>query len=157
MSEEDKGRTAGARLALRLTRHFAAPPDAVFRAWTDPKAFAQWIGPPGVQARDVRVDLRVGGGYSLVLHGDDSGPYPLSGEYREIDRPRRLVFTFVWGHGDLAGLEMLVSLDLIAERGGTRMEFLQEQVPSASARDRHEEGWSGSFARLERLLGPPKD
>ena len=42
------------------------------------------------------------------MDGEDGGAYPLSGEYREIDPPKRLVFTFVWGFGELEGLEMRV-------------------------------------------------
>jgi len=119
MANEKAERTPNASIALRMTRHFSAPPDALFRAWTDPTAFAQWMGPPGVTARDVRIDLRVSGRYSLVMDGEDGNAYPLSGEYREIDPPKRLAFTLEWGHGDLAGLEMLVSVDFIAERDGT--------------------------------------
>lgn len=152
MARDDPKQSPEASLVLRMTRRFAAPPEAVFRAWTDPNALAQWIGPPGVKARDVRIDLRAGGGYSLVMDGEDGGAYPLSGEYREIETPKRLVFTFVWGFGDLEGLEMLVSIDFVAERGGTRMEFVQERVPSETARGHHEEGWTGSFDRLERYL-----
>ena len=152
MTKDKAERSPDASIALRMTRHFSAPPEAVFRAWTDPTAFAQWMGPPGVTARDVRIDLRVDGRYSLVMDGEDGNAYPLSGEYREIDPPNRLVFTLEWGHGDLEGLEMLVSIDFIAERGGTRMEFLQERIPTESARGHHEAGWAGSFGRLEAYL-----
>jgi uncharacterized protein YndB with AHSA1/START domain len=155
MAKDDAERTPDAPVELRMTRHFSAPPDALFRAWTNSTAFAQWMGPPGVTARDVRIDLRVNGRYNLVMDGEDGNAYPLSGEYREIDPPKRLVFTFEWGHGDLEGLEMLVSIDFIAERGGTRMEFLQERIPTERARGHHEEGWTGTFERLEAFLAGP--
>lgn len=138
--------------SLHLSRHFDTPPEAVFRAWTDPDALAQWMGPRNVNARDVSVDLRVGGRYSLVMDGEDGGEYPLSGEYREITPPKRLVFTFMWGHGDLEGVEMLVTLDLKAERGGTRLTLTQEKLPSETARERHTEGWNGAFDCLAEHL-----
>ena len=152
MAETQSSAIPEAPVTLRMTRHLPAPPDVVFRAWTDPEALAQWMGPPGVTARDVTVDLRVGGGYSLVMDGEDGGVYPLSGEYKEITPPKRLVFTFVWGHGDLAGLEMLVTLDLAEAPGGTSMTLVQEHVPTETARGHHEQGWTGSFERLEQYL-----
>jgi len=152
MADEQSGASVVTPVVLRMTRHFAAPPAAVFRAWTDPKAVAQWMGPPGVAARDVQIDLRTGGRYSLVMDGEDGGVYPLSGEYKRIDSPKRLVFTFVWAFGELEGVEMLVSLDFMAERGGTKMQLVQEHIPTESARGHHEEGWIGSFDRLERYL-----
>ena len=139
-------------LVLEISRRLKAPREAVFRAWTDPEAFAQWMGPEGVQARDVKIDLRVGGGYSLVLDGSEGGVYPLSGVYKEIAPPERLIFTFVWGHGELDGHEMLVTLTFTEVGDGTLMTLVQEQVPSESARAAHNEGWTGSFKRLEKLL-----
>jgi uncharacterized protein YndB with AHSA1/START domain len=139
-------------LVLKLSHRFKAPPAAVFRAWTDPEAFAQWMGPEGVKARDVKIDLRVGGGYSLVMDGSEGGVYPLSGEYMEIDPPKRLVFTLVWGHGDLKGLEMLVALNFAEDKGGTLMTLVQERIPSEQSRASHTHGWEGSFRKLEAFL-----
>lgn len=139
-------------LVLHLSRHFDAPREAVFHAWTDPDALAQWMGPRAVKARDVTVDLRVGGRYSLTMDGKDGSVYPLSGTYREIVPPKRLVFTFAWGHGDLEGVEMLVTLDFTEERGGTLLSLTQTKVPSERARDSHTEGWTGSFDCLADYL-----
>lgn len=156
MAETRSSAPAEAPVTLRMTRRFKAPPGAVFRAWTDPKALAQWMGPPGVSTRDVRIDLRVGGGYSLVMDGSEGGVYPLSGTYREIAPPSRLVFTFVWGHGVLDGVEMLVSLDFAEDKGGTLLTLVQERIPTETARERHTEGWQGSFDRLETYLAAGK-
>ena len=77
---------------LRLERHFAASPEAVFRAWTDPEALAAWFGPQGGETRKVAVDLRPGGRYSLEMIEPD-GVHPLSGVYQEVAPPERLVMT----------------------------------------------------------------
>lgn len=137
---------------LEIARRFKAPREAVFRAWTDPEAFAQWMGPEGMQSRDVKIDLRPGGRYSLVMHGSEGAVYPLSGTYKEIKAPERLVFTFVWGHGDLEDLEMLVTVTFAEVSGGTLMTLVQERLPRETARQSHKEGWTGSFNRLEKFL-----
>ena len=58
--------------ALRLSRRFKAPREAVFQAFTDPVALAKWFGPEGVQVTNVKVDLRSGGAYSMVF-GEKNG------------------------------------------------------------------------------------
>ncbi len=137
---------------LKLMRRFKAPREAVFRAWTDPKAFAQWMGPEGVTASNVSLDPRPGGKYSVALCDADGNDHPLSGTYKEVVAPSRLVFTFVWGFGDLKDIEMLISLDFTEENGSTLMTMVQEHVPTQTARERHTEGWEGSFKRLDRFL-----
>ncbi len=137
---------------LELTRRFEAPREAVFRAWTNPEALAQWFGPENVQARDIKVDLRRGGRYSLVLAGKEEGIHPLSGSYREITAPSRLVFTFAWGQGDLKDMEMLVTLDFAEVNGGTQMTLVQERNPTQSARESHSQGWNSSFKCLDSFL-----
>ena len=152
MARNDGAAHEGEALVLEMTRRFKAPREAVFRAWTDPEAFAEWMGPPGIQAREVKIDLRVGGAYSLVMHGSEGGVYPLSGTYKEIAPPERLVFTFIWGHGDLKDLEMLITLTFTKDKSGTLMTLRQTQIPSESAHQSHTEGWTGSFDRLEQYL-----
>ena len=142
---EDETRT------LRLERHFAASPEAVFKAWTDPAALAAWFGPQGVETRNVEIDLRPGGRYSLEMCESD-GVYPLSGVYREVTPPRRLVMTWVWGHGELDGLEMLVTIELASARGGTDLTLIHENLPSDTAREKHEGGWTGCLESLEQFL-----
>ena len=152
MAQSKTASTPDGTFVLELTRRFKAPREAVFHAWTDPDAFAQWMGPEGVTARDVKIDLRKGGAYSLVMDGSEGGVHPLSGTYREIDPPSRLVFTFVWGHGDLKGLEMLVTLTFAEDKGGTLLTLLQENIPTESAREHHTHGWNGAFNCLDGFL-----
>ena len=152
MAQGKAAATTEESFVLEIARRFKAPRAAVFRAWTEPEALAQWMGPEGTQARDVTLDLRVGGGYSLVIDGKDGGAHALSGTYKEISPPERLVFTFVWGQGDLKDLEMLVTVSFAELEGGTLMTLVQERVPSESARQAHEGGWTGSLKRLERYL-----
>lgn len=139
-------------VTLRLTRRFAAPREAVFRAWTEPDRLTQWFGPEGVNVRDVRIDLRPGGRYSLVMFETDGSTYPLSGEYREIAPPERLVFTWVWERGDFAGIETLVTLELSEDKDGTLLTLIHERLPGERARALHEEGWTSTLVCLERGL-----
>ncbi len=139
-------------VALRLTRRLKAPREAVFDAWTRPEALARWFGPEGVNARKVEVDLRPGGHYSLEMHQTDGGIMPLSGVYREVRPPERLVFTWVWGQGGMAGVETVVTIELAEADGETELTLVHEGLPSEEFRGHHEMGWTGSFNCLEELL-----
>ena len=152
MAQGDAAATTEDALVLEITRRLKAPREAVFRAWTEPEALSAWMGPEGVQARDVTLDLRVGGGYSLVMDGKDHDEHALSGVYKEIVPPERLVFTFVWGQGDLKGLEMLVTLTLAEVEGGTLMTLVQERIPRETARQAHNQGWTSTLGCLEAYL-----
>ena len=137
---------------LRLSHRFAAPREAVFRAWTSAEKLAQWFGPAQARALNVEVDLRVNGRYSLELRHEDGSLYPLSGTYLEILPPERLVFTWTWGAGELAGIETLVTMEFAAVGGATELTLTHEGLPSETAREKHGEGWTGSFASLDRVL-----
>ncbi len=106
---------------LRLSRRFKAPREVVFRAFTDPEALAKWFGPEGMSVGNVKVDLRPGGAYSMAFNQADGGNHGLSGVYREISPPERLVMTWVWDDGDWAGLETLVTLEFAEASGETEL------------------------------------
>lgn len=152
MAQGKAAATTEDTFVLEISRRLKAPREAVFRAWTEPEALSAWMGPEGVQTRDVKVDLRVGGGYSLVMDGKDGGEHALSGVYKEISPPEKLVFTFAWGQGDLKDLEMLVTLTFAEVEGGTLMTLVQERIPRETARQAHKEGWTSAFTCLEGYL-----
>ena len=83
--------------AVRLERTFAATPEEVFDAWTSPEVLTRWwAAQPSWTSPGCEVDLRVGGRYLLRMRDEDGRVYAVGGEYREVDRPRRLVYTWCW-------------------------------------------------------------
>ena len=138
--------------ALRLSRRFKAPREAVFRAFTDPVALAKWFGPEGVQVTNVKVDLRSGGAYSMVFGETDGESHGLSGVYREISPPKRLVMTWAWDHGDMAGMETLVTIELAEAGAETELTLTHEKLPSQNSIDLHNQGWTSSFKCLDQAI-----
>src|SRR3954469_17050162 len=76
-----------------VQRVLPVTPDQAFDAWLEPAELRDWMGP----LTDVEVDARVGGRFRIVMGRDDAdgGPIEHTGEYRELDRPNRIVFTWV--------------------------------------------------------------
>jgi uncharacterized protein YndB with AHSA1/START domain len=85
--------TDEALVKVRVTRRFSAPPERVFDAWLDPEKAGRFLyaTEEGEMVR-VEIDARVGGRYSIVERRDGQD-VEHTGEYLEIDRPHRLVFT----------------------------------------------------------------
>ncbi|MBY3257416.1 SRPBCC domain-containing protein [Rhizobium laguerreae] len=139
---------------LVLVRRFDAPCDLVFRAWTDPKALAQWCGPHGFKAVGDRLEAWPGGRHRACLIAPDGEEHWVGGQYLEVEPPHRLVFTHAWESttGENSP-ETVVTITFRDSDGGTEMTFRQSGFDSASSLEGHEDGWAQSFERLSLFLG----
>ena len=138
---------------VRLTRDFAATPEQLYRAHTDPKLFAQWIGPNSLTTQIDQWDARTGGSYRYVAsRGDEE--YRFRGCFHEVS-PDRIVQTFTYeGMPEGVALETMWFEDL--GDGRTRL-HAQSVVDSFEARDAMlasgmETGINEGYAKLDRLL-----
>ena len=138
---------------VRLERDFAAPPEDVFDAWTNPEVLVRWwAARPTWTSPGCEVDLRVGGRYVLRMRDDETGEvHAVGGVYREVERPRRLVYTWAWQgeRGLHPGHESVVTVEFVAS-GDDRTTVLLEHsgLASEESRTRHRAGWAGTFDNL---------
>ena len=137
---------------LRLSRSFAAPRERVFRAFTAPAQMVKWWGPKGWTVPACTLDARPGGDWHTVMRSPEGKDHVVSGVYREVVPPERLVLTCAWEGDGARGHETVVTIELFESRGGTRLELTQELFESERARDLHGEGWSSCFDCLEEAL-----
>jgi len=136
--------------SLSLSRSFNSSPEKVWRAWTDPKALTHWFGPDAGKVSLVETDVRVGGRFHVVFSTLDGEQHDVSGVYREVQANRKLVFTWAWK--STPERVSLLTLTFQPSGSGTEFNMLHEQLFDVAARDRHEHGWTGSLAKLERYL-----
>ncbi len=128
--------------AISLEVQIAAPQERVFHALTDPNQLVQWWGQKGLYHHTKwTADLRVGGAWRSEGVGDQDGsPYNVSGEYLEVDPPRRLVFTWKASWSGL--LKTVVAFDLVPTDGGTLVRLRHSGFASApAAAQSHYQGW----------------
>ncbi len=138
-----------AKPALEIRRTFAAPRDLVFRAWTEPERMAQWLGPHDFTTISCRLDPVPGGTYRACIRSSKGQDHWMSGVYREVIAPYRLVFTFAWDEADGSrGHETIVFVSFDEVDGQTEMTFRQATFASVESRDSHRGGWSECFERL---------
>jgi len=139
--------------ALSLTKSIAATPEAVFEALTSAEHMSRWCCPDPTADVDIEVDLRVGGAFQIKMDVE-GGPYTAHGVYREIDPPRRLVYTWDWREADhRMDVETVVTIELSEVDGGTLMQLTHEGFPSVEAKAAHEEGWTPCLEHLARVVG----
>ena len=136
--------------AVVVRRNISASAEDLFDAWLDPEALAIWMRPgAAIQKTQATVEPRVGGRFEINMHAD-TGVIPHSGVYRIIDRPRRLVFTWVSPHtGDR---DSLVTVDFLSRGKQTEVVVTHEQLPEAK-RDAHNGGWTRALEKLDAFRG----
>jgi uncharacterized protein YndB with AHSA1/START domain len=83
---------------LRFERSYAAPVDAVWRAWTEADRLRAWWGPDKTTVADCEIDLRIGGRIYVVTEASEAmGKYagtrwPMEGTFTRIEEPQRLTY-----------------------------------------------------------------
>jgi uncharacterized protein YndB with AHSA1/START domain len=141
--------------ALRLERTFAATPEEVFDAWTNPEVLQRWwAAQPTWTSPGCEVDPRVGGRYRLRMRTDEGRVYAVGGEYREVDRPHRLVYTWCWEgtDGPDPGHVSLVTVEFRPDGAGTTVVLEHGGLTSEESRAGHESGWIGTLDNLARRI-----
>ena len=142
--------------SLIISRTFDAPRERVWNAWTDPDEIERWLCPEGFTVAFAEGDVHPGGGWRSGMRSPDGDVLVISGEYREVVEPERLVFTHAWEDGEgQPGHETIVTVTLAADGDRTTLTFHQEGLASVESRDSHEEGWNGVLENLAGHLRTP--
>lgn len=139
-----------------MTRVFDAPRTLVFDAHTKPELLKRWLGAfRGWELVVCEVDLRVGGAYRWEWHNPDGSKMAVSGVYREVVRPERLVntelFDDAWYEGEA------LATTVFTEQGGkttlaNTMLYASKEVRDAVLKSGMETGVTASYDKLAELL-----
>ena len=131
---------------LQIRRTFQASPDRLFAAWTTPEELKRWHAPGQLTVAVADVDLRMGGRYRIEMQEPDEGAvHKVSGIYRVVDPPNKLVYTWQW-EGDPA--ETQVTLEFLSRGTGTELVLTHEGFADGDSRAHHEQGWTSILERL---------
>jgi uncharacterized protein YndB with AHSA1/START domain len=144
---------AGVERDLVIQRGIDAPRSLVFEAWTDPEQVAHWWGPHGFTNPVCELDARPGGAIRIDMRGPDGTLYPMTGVYREIVEPERLVFTSVALDEEGNPLFEVLNTVSFAEQDGkttltTRARVVESTPEAPPYLEGMEAGWTQSLERL---------
>ena len=137
---------------LEVQRVLPEPPAVVFAAFSDPNELVKWWGPEGFSVPSVNFQARVGETYRIEMQPPEGDPFYLTGEFREVDPPARLAYTFMWEPPDPDDVETLVGLAFRDLGESTEVAFTQGPFKTKARRALHQDGWTDSFDKLERLI-----
>ncbi len=137
-------------LTLNVSRVINAPIEKVFDAWLDPKMLTQFILPmPGMPQPEVENKPQQGGSFTIVMHvGDNEIPH--TGEYLEVSRPDKLVFSWVSPFSTECSTVTIVFSEL--DDGMTNVELTHVRFIDEEARSDHEGGWTNILEKLGDVL-----
>ena len=127
---------------LLIVRTFDAPAALVFRIWEDRSHAIRWWGPKDFTTPHLEMDFRPGGKWRACIVSPAHGENWMSGVYREIERDKRIVFTFRWDEGSGPTHETLITVTFSEENGRTTQTFHQTPFLTVESRDSHIGGWT---------------
>ena len=133
-----------------IRKIIAATQEEVFQAWTDPESMRHWMrGREDMHEAEVHLDLRPGGSFRITMKGKD-GNHEHTGQYRVVEPPSRLVFT--WISKATHEQETIVTVDLKPRGTECELTLTHEKLPGKEAASGHEDGWNRVAELLARYL-----
>jgi uncharacterized protein YndB with AHSA1/START domain len=145
------------RQELFITREFDAPRELVFKAYTDPEIYAQWLGPRGLTTTFETFEPVSGGRYRFIQKDKDGNEFAFHGVNHEVTAPERIIGTFEFEGLPESGHVVLETSRFEALPGNRTRVMSQSVYQSVSDRDGMvqsgmERGVNEGYERLDELL-----
>ncbi|MDO6965381.1 SRPBCC family protein [Rhizobium alvei] len=139
---------------IRLHRVIKAPPERVYRAFTDADAMCKWLPPHGFTGRFEHLDARVGGTFRMSFTNFTNGQsHAFGGTYLELEEGKRLRYNDRFDDPNLPG-EIEVTVELTPVFCGTDLKIVQAGVPDVIPEAACYLGWQESLNQLATLVEP---
>jgi uncharacterized protein YndB with AHSA1/START domain len=142
---------------LFITREFDAPRELVFRAYTDPAIYAQWLGPRGLTTTFDVFEPVSGGKYRFIQKDQDGNEFSFHGVTHEVFAPERIIGTFEFDGLPETGHVILETTRFEALPGNRTRITSQSVFQSVADRDGMlqsgmEQGVVEGYERLDEIL-----
>jgi uncharacterized protein YndB with AHSA1/START domain len=140
--------------SVSLHRVIKANPEKVFRAFSDPAAYASWVPPYGFLCTVHHMDFKVGGSYKMSFTNFSTGHgHSFGGTFLEIEPNISIKNTDRFDDPNLPG-EMITSIWFNRVSCGTELKVLQEGIPAMIPTEMCYLGWQESLDKLMKLVEP---
>lgn len=144
---------------VKIIKVLNAPIERVWEAWTNPESIKQWLSPEGMTNPEVNNDFNIGGAYRIVMEGHNmpnpthNGLMAVGGKYLEIEKPNKLVFSWLWENAptETHTTKIMILLKKISEQK-TEMTLIHTDFADDNMRHEHDMGWNSTFKKLEQFL-----
>lgn len=138
--------------SLELKKKYSVSAEVVYDAWLDPESIKEWMCPDeGVTVPTPEVDARVGGKFLFNMLVGGGVELPHSGEYKELERPSRIQFT--WSSVNTKNQDSIVTIDIRPLDGNScELTLNHKLLPSEESRNDHNGGWTRILDTLEKEI-----
>jgi len=136
-----------------VRRVLPAPPDIVYDEWLDPVGMIEWMCPRPARAVKISLEPSVGGSLRIDIEDSGSSLY-VSGSYIELDRPRRLRFTWSCSAWADPTVQSMVTVTLEDHGTAETMMTIEHEQLRPEEMDSHQHGWATIAVQLEEALRP---
>ena len=134
---------------LLIQREFDAPVALMFRLWESPDHMIRWWGPEEFTATHLDWQLSPGRTWRATMVSKEYGISNMGGVVREVEKNRRIVFTFAWDEDTGRDMDTIVTVTFEARGERTLQTFHQTPFSSVAVRDSHVGGWNSLFNKQQ--------
>ena len=133
---------------LEVRRTIRAPRQRVYDAWTKAEELKTWHAPGPLTVSLAEMDVRPGGKYRIHMLAPDGKEHRVSGVYREVDPPKKIVYSWGWD-GDHPVKDSTVTIEFLDRGDATEVVLTHSGISHDGERKGHTEGWTSILDKLE--------
>lgn len=134
---------------LLIQREFDAPVELMFRLWESRDHMIRWWGPEQFTTTHLDWQLTPGKAWRATMVSREYGITNMSGVVREVEKNRRIVFTFAWDEDSGRDMDTIITVTFEARGEKTVQTFHQTPFSSVAVRDSHVGGWNSLFNKQQ--------
>lgn len=138
--------------SIQIRKTIRAPRQKVFDAWTKADELKAWHAPAGLTVTLAEIDLRPGGKYRIHMTEPGGNEHRVSGVYREIDPPKKIVYSWGWD-GDHPVKDSTVTIEFHERGNSTEVVLTHDGIAHEGERTNHQMGWTSILDRLAAHFG----